>query len=161
MRVRIRSRRAATRPSMTTAMHHPLLEHHSAIGPGVHVPRIGTPVCHLAPLHRLPQVGRSARLRNNVVGVARMHDTDREAFVAASAILKPLGVPLLDAVKGYAAATQALRGNGSLLDAAKEYAKRHPTAVKSKPLPDVADEFCGTKSRTAHRRFISARSATI
>ena len=81
------------------------------------------------------------------VGVARMHDTDREAFIAAATILKPLGVPLLDAVKGYAAATQALRGHGSLLDAAKEYTKRHPSAVKSKPLPDVADEFLRDKEQ--------------
>jgi integrase len=81
------------------------------------------------------------------LGVARMLDTDREAFVAASAILRPLGVPLLDAVKGYVAATQALRGNGSLLDAAKEYAARHPTVVKSKPLPDVADEFLRDKEQ--------------
>ena len=61
------------------------------------------------------------------LGVARMHENDREAFVAASGLLKSLGVPLLDAVKSYVAATQALRGRGSLLDAAKEYAHRHPT----------------------------------
>ncbi len=81
------------------------------------------------------------------IGVVRMDENDREAFVTALRLLKPVGVPLLDAVKSYVAAVGALNGNGSLLDAAKEFVLRHPTAVKSKPLPEIVDEFFAAKAQ--------------
>jgi hypothetical protein len=86
-------------------------------------------------------------LNTGHVAVARMHENDREAFVAASALLKPLGIPLLDAVKGYIAALKALPDGASLLDAAKDYAKRHPALVQSKAVPEVVSEFFTAKTQ--------------
>jgi integrase len=79
--------------------------------------------------------------------VARMHENDREAFVTALRILKPLRVPLLDAVKSYAAAVSAMGAKGSLLDAAHEFSRRHPTKGPRRTVSAVVDEFYAAKKQ--------------
>ena len=91
------------------------------------------------------------------LGVARMLDTDREAFVAASGLLKPLGVPLLDAVKSYVAATQALRGYGSLLDAAKDYATRQSKSCPRKSISEVVEELLAIRQKEREQGRASIR----
>ncbi len=78
-------------------------------------------------------------------GVARMNENDRDAFVAAAGILKPLGVPLLDAVKSYVAAAAALPAGASLLAAAQFYASRHSAQITRKLVSDVVTEFLAVK----------------
>jgi integrase len=91
------------------------------------------------------------------LGVARMLDTDREAFVAASGLLKPLGVPLLDAVKSYVASTQALRGHGSLLDAAKDYARRQSSSGPRKSVSEVVEELLAIRQKKREQGRASIR----
>jgi integrase len=91
------------------------------------------------------------------LGVARMHDTDRQAFVAAAALLRPLGVPLLDAVKTYVAATKEMRGHGSLLDAAKEFSARQKTSGPRKIVSEVVEEFLAIRERLREQRRTSIR----
>jgi len=91
------------------------------------------------------------------LGVARMNENDREAFVAASGLLRPLGVPLLDAVKSYVAATQALRGHGSLLDAAKDYAARQKTSGPRKSVSEVVEEFLAVREKLREQGRTSIR----
>ena len=91
------------------------------------------------------------------LGVARMHENDREAFVAASGLLKPLGVPLLDAVKSYVAATKALRGHGSLLDAASDYATRQQKSGPRKTVSEVVEEFLGIREKLKEQGRTSIR----
>ena len=77
----------------------------------------------------------------------KFKSADAQSFALASRELKPLDVPLLDAVRQYIAATRALPAGASLLAAAQDYALRHPTVAKSKPLADVADEFLRDKDQ--------------
>lgn len=87
---------------------------------------------------------QAALLNGGHIGVARMSDNDRQAFLAASRVLSPLGVPLLDAVKSYAAAVAELKG-GSLLDAAREYAARHTGALQKITVEALVEEFIAAK----------------
>jgi integrase len=57
--------------------------------------------------------------------VAKMKSSDLHTFAAADRVAKELKMPLLDIVNAYKAAQTALRGKGSLVDAAREYAQRH------------------------------------
>jgi integrase len=86
-----------------------------------------------------------------------MHDTDREAFIAASRILKPLGVPLLDAVKSFATASVALQGAGSLLDAATDYVERHKMLASSKAVAEVVAELLAVRDNELEKGRASLR----
>lgn len=77
----------------------------------------------------------------------KFKSADAQSFALASRELKPLDVPLLDAVRQYVAAMKSLPEGSSLLAAAKDYAQRHPTIAKSKPLPEVVDEFFASKAQ--------------
>ena len=80
-------------------------------------------------------------------GVARMQDADRESFVAAERLAKELQTPLLEAVKSWHAATKALNGTGSLLEAAKEYATRHQDKSPKMTVAEVVEEFLAAKDQ--------------
>ena len=99
-------------------------------------------------------------LNSGRLGVAKMHDHDREAFVAAARILKPLDVPLLDAVKSYAAAVAELKGTGSLVDAARDYATRHATALQKITVAELVAEFLAAKDedKKSYRYLKTLRS---
>jgi len=91
------------------------------------------------------------------LGVARMHESDREAFVAATALLKPLGVPLLDAVRSFVAATQALRGLCSVPDAAKDYAARQKNSGPRKSVSEVVEELLAIREKKREQGRTSIR----
>ena len=101
---------------------------------------------------------QAALLNAGQLGVARMVDADREAFVASVGLLKPLGVPLLDAVKSYVAATKELRGNGSLLDAVKGYMEnRQKIAIPSMTTSEVVEEFLAVRDKMREQGRASIR----
>ena len=87
------------------------------------------------------------RLNQGERDVLKLTNSDQQSYVIASRELKPLGVPMLDAVRQYIAAAKALPTGASLLAAASEYALRHPAMVKSKPLPDVVEDFLRDKEQ--------------
>jgi len=87
------------------------------------------------------------RLEQGERDVLRLTNSDQQSYALASRELKPLDIPLLDAVRQYSAAMKALPAGASLLEAAREYATRHPTVSKSKPLPEVVDEFFKAKEQ--------------
>jgi len=54
-----------------------------------------------------------------------MHESDKEAFLVASDLLRPLGIGLVAAVTDYVAAVKVMGEHGSLTLAAQEFAARH------------------------------------
>ncbi len=54
---------------------------------------------------------------------------------------------MLEALRQFTAATKSLPPGGSVIEAAKDYARRHPTNVASKLLPDVVKEFIAAKTQ--------------
>ena len=87
------------------------------------------------------------RLDQGERNVLKLTNSDQQAYALATRELKPFGVPMLDAVRQYLAAVKALPPGASLLAAAQDYAHRHPTIPKSKPLPEVVDEFLRDKKQ--------------
>lgn len=72
---------------------------------------------------------QASAINTGRLAIARMKDSDREAFVTAERLLRETGTPLIDAVKSYVAAVKLLDGKGGLTDAAREYAERHATKL--------------------------------
>lgn len=105
---------------------------------------------------------QAALLSGGHLAVAQMRSHDREAFAAAMRILKPLDVPLLDAVRGYAAAAKALPAGASMLAAAKDYAQRHPENAPKKTVAEVIAEFLAAKTQDkASYRYIKTLTSKL
>jgi integrase len=77
----------------------------------------------------------------------KLTNADAELFVLAKREADKSGVPLLEAIRQFAAAMKSLPEGSSLVEAVKDYARRHPTNVASKLLPDVVDEFIAAKTQ--------------
>ena len=94
--------------------------------------------------------------------VARMKDADRDSFVAAERLVKELQTPLLDAVKAWHAATKALNGEGSLLEAAKEYEGRHRDEMPKKTVEAIVEELLKAKEQDrASYRYLKTLRSTL
>lgn len=105
---------------------------------------------------------QAALLMQGRLDVARMRDTDRESYVAATRLLQPLDVPLLDAVREYIAARKALPSGVSMQDAAKDYAKRHPANAPRKTVAEVVAEFLAAKAQDKKSyRYIKTLTTTL
>ena len=70
---------------------------------------------------------------------------DARAYVNAVALLDSIGVPLELAIKDYVEAWKVLGGKASLLETAKEFARRHMHELPDKMLPDAVDEMLKIK----------------
>lgn len=70
---------------------------------------------------------------------------DARAYVNTLDILKPTGMTLELAAKDYADAWAVLGGKSSLLEAAREFARRHMHELPSKLLPDAVNEMLEIK----------------
>lgn len=105
---------------------------------------------------------QAALLHAGQFDVAQMHSHDREAFTAAMRILKPLDMPLLDAVREYVAAAKALPAGASMLAAVKDYAQRHPKNAPKKTVAEVIAEFLAAKSQDkASYRYLKTLTSTL
>jgi integrase len=82
------------------------------------------------------------------LSVARMNDSDREAFVHAEREMKEIGLPLLDGVRLLVAAVKELKGTGSLVQAARDYAEAHSAKLKEMTVRDVVAAFMANKRAT-------------
>jgi integrase len=82
---------------------------------------------------------------NGRVAVLELTNADREGYVSALELLKPLKIPLHSAVEEYVAARTHLDGE-SLLTAVKEHARRRHHVV-DKRVPEIVEEFLVGKQR--------------
>jgi len=72
---------------------------------------------------------------------------DRIAYLHALETLRPTGTALELAVKDYAEAWKVLSGKASLVEAAREFARRHMHELPNKLLPAAVDEMIETRTR--------------
>jgi len=80
---------------------------------------------------------------NGRLAVMELTSADREAYVSALELLKPLGIPLHSAIEEYVAARSHLDGE-SLLSAVKEHAARRRHVVE-KSVGEIVDEMLVAK----------------
>jgi hypothetical protein len=74
--------------------------------------------------------------------------TERSEFVRAKTIVSKAKIPLDVAARHYAEAVKIL-GSDLVIDAAREYAKRHPVKMPLKLVADVVAEFIAEKEKQA------------
>ncbi len=82
---------------------------------------------------------------NGRAAVLELTNVDREGYVGALELLRPLGIPLHSAVEEYVAARSHLDGE-SLLSAVKEHARRRHHVV-DKRVPEIVEELLVAKRR--------------
>ena len=82
---------------------------------------------------------------NGRAAVLELTNADREGYVSALELLRPLGIPLHSAVEEYVAARSHLDGE-SLLSAVKEHSRRRHHVV-DKRVPEIVEELLAAKQR--------------
>jgi integrase len=92
---------------------------------------------------RARQVARA--IINGRAAVLELTNVDREGYVSALELLRPLGIPLHSAVEEYVAARSHLDGE-SLLSAVKEHSRRRHH-VADKRVPEIVEELLAAKQR--------------
>jgi integrase len=92
---------------------------------------------------RARQVARA--IVSGRTAVLELTNVDREGYVGALELLRPLGIPLHSAVEEYVAARSHLDGE-SLLSAVKEHARRRHHVV-DKRVPEIVEELLAAKQR--------------
>ncbi len=86
----------------------------------------------------------ASRMATGERDVLELKSADRAAYLRATQILGPTGVPLETAVAQFVEASKIL-GKASLRDAAKFFISRHPSVLPSKTVREVAEEFLADK----------------
>ncbi|EEF63388.1 hypothetical protein Cflav_PD6023 [Pedosphaera parvula Ellin514] len=86
------------------------------------------------------------KLSTGQAAALTLTENDKFAYVEAVKVLKPTGIPLHLAATEFAKAWEVLGGH-SVLDAAKYFAKRHPTKLPSKMVSDVVREFIDSRTK--------------
>ncbi len=82
---------------------------------------------------------------NERLAVVELSSAERDGYVKAVGLLRPLGMPLHSAIEEYVAARTQLNGQ-SLLGAINEHLARH-RAVTDKRVSEIVDELLGAKER--------------
>jgi integrase len=88
----------------------------------------------------------AAKIYGGEHDLLQMSSADRTNYLLATETLKPAGTPLPLAASEYAKAWEIL-GGGSLVEAARYYAKKHPTKMPRKTVPEVVAEFIDAKRK--------------
>jgi len=92
---------------------------------------------------------------NGRTAVLELTNADREGYVGATELLRPVGIPLHSAIEEYVAARSHLDGE-SLLSAVKEHARRCHHVV-DKRVPEIVEEFLAAKQRDGvSQRYIQS-----
>src|SRR2546430_208692 len=86
----------------------------------------------------------ATRMATGDQDVLQLRSADRAAYLRATQLLRPTGVPLESAIAQFVEATQLL-GNCSLVEAVRFYVRRNPTALPRKTVREVVDEFLTDK----------------
>ncbi len=88
----------------------------------------------------------ATKLSTGEVDVLTLTSADRLAYVRAVEALKPTGQPLEVAAIHYAEAFKILEGD-SIIEAARYFAKRHPSKMPKKTVPEIVQELLETKEQ--------------
>lgn len=86
------------------------------------------------------------KLSTGEVDVLTLTSADRLAYVRAVEALKPTGQPLEVAAIHYAEAFKILEGD-SIIEAARYFAKRHPSKMPKKTVPEVVQTLLESKEQ--------------
>src|SRR5258706_3954304 len=87
-------------------------------------------------------------ISNGELDVLELRSRDKSAYTHAVNALRPTGVALELAAKEYAEAWRVLGGKASVIEAAKEFARRHLHTLQDKMLPDAVREMLEAKERS-------------
>ena len=90
---------------------------------------------------------KARSLSKGELDVLHLGNAERLAYVHAVDALKPTGTPLELAGKEYAEAWKVLGGKASIIEAAKEFARRHLHTLPDKMLPDAVEDMLDAKER--------------
>jgi hypothetical protein len=96
---------------------------------------------------RQEAASKARSLANGELEVIHLGNSERLAYVHAVDAVKPTGLPLELAAKEYAEAWKVLGGKASVIEAAKEFARRHLHTLPNKLLPDAVKEMLEAKER--------------
>ncbi len=104
----------------------------------------------------------ATKLQNGEVSALELTNQDRSNYLHALGLLGPLKTRIDVAISEYAEARKALGASGSVLEAARFYAKHHPTSLPRKTVREVLDELLASK-RADHmsERYISDLDSRI
>lgn len=91
------------------------------------------------------------RLHSGRREVSRLTTADEESYIVARRELEGIGIPLLDAVKQFTAATRALPAGASLFAAARDYVRRHPENTPSRTVNEVIAELLTARKQDKAR----------
>ncbi|MBI1178405.1 tyrosine-type recombinase/integrase [bacterium] len=87
----------------------------------------------------------ATKLSQGELNVLELKNEDRLAYVRAMAALQPAGIPLEIAAIDYAEAIKILEGSASVVEAARYFAKLHPSRMPRKTVSDVVTELLDAK----------------
>jgi integrase len=98
----------------------------------------------------------ATKLQNGEVNVLELSNQDRSNYLHAVELLRPIATRIDVAASEYAEARKVLGASGSVLEAARFYAKHHPTSLPRKKVRTVLDELLAAK-RADHKsaRYVS------
>lgn len=97
----------------------------------------------------------AAKIQNGQIDVLELNSRDRIAYQHAIAVLKPTGQSVDSVADQYAGAVKLLNGAGSVVEAARFFAKHHPAALPKKTVKETYGEFLeGRKSDGASIRYL-------
>ena len=87
----------------------------------------------------------AAKIQNGQIDVLELNSGDRISYQHALAVLKSTGQSVGSAATQYAEASKLLNGAGSVVEAARFFAKHHPAALPRKTVKEVYEEFLEAK----------------
>jgi hypothetical protein len=90
---------------------------------------------------------KADKLAAGQLDAVAMSNKESTAYAHAVEALKPTGMPLELAAKEYAEAWKVLGGKASIIEAAKEFARRHLHTLPHKMVPDAVKEMLQAKER--------------
>ena len=90
---------------------------------------------------------KATAMSRGELDVLELRSVDRIAYLHALETLQPTGMALELAVKDCAEAWKVLGGKASLVEAAREFARRHMHELPNKLLPAAVDEMIETRTR--------------
>lgn len=89
----------------------------------------------------------AGKLAAGQLDAVEMSNKESSIYAHAAEAVKPTGVPLELAAKEYAEAWKILQGKASIIEAAKEFARRHLHTDIMKMVPDAVAEMLAAKER--------------
>lgn len=87
----------------------------------------------------------AAKIQNGQIDVLELSSRDRIAYQHAIAVLKPTGQSVDSVADQYAEAAKLLNGAGSVVEAARFFAKHHPAALPKKTVTGIYHELLEAK----------------